>query len=173
MQLASVQRQNLLNEASQSHAPTNPSSGVTTSSGNTSASPYDFGVVLSSGKSGNLPIVLTAGYGSTQGMRPTMEDEHFIQLNATTARAGGSVSMLGILDGHCGRRVAAMSAKWLPKYFFTHSALGDNNALALVEAIVQVDRALYHALSIKQGNHAQERGNHTNTSSNNNSNSYL
>lgn len=86
-----------------------------------------------------------------------------------TARAGGSVSMLGILDGHCGRRVAAMSAKWLPKYFFTHSALGDNNALALVEAIVQVDRALYHALSIKQVNHFNERGNHALTNLNNGS----
>lgn len=70
MQLASVQRQNLLNEAVQSSAQATPS--TTGNSNNPSASPYDFGVVLSSGKSGALPIALTAGYGSTQGMRPTM-----------------------------------------------------------------------------------------------------
>ncbi|ORC86287.1 protein phosphatase 2C [Trypanosoma theileri] len=106
---------------------------------------YDFRVVASTGKSFNSPIKLTTGVGCVQGLRPTMEDEHFIRLNATSV-AGQPVSLLGILDGHCGRRVADLAAKYVPDNFLSHSALGENNALAFVESIIQADRAIFHAL---------------------------
>ncbi|PWU90238.1 putative protein phosphatase 2C [Trypanosoma cruzi] len=106
---------------------------------------YDFRVVASTGKTFNSPIKLTVGVGSLQGHRPTMEDEHFVRLNAATA-AGQSVSLLGILDGHCGRRVAELASRHVPDNFVAHSALGENNALAFVESIIQADRAIFHAL---------------------------
>ncbi|KAH9597889.1 PPM-type phosphatase domain [Trypanosoma melophagium] len=106
---------------------------------------YDFRVVASTGKGFNSPIKLTTGVGCVQGLRPTMEDEHFIRLNASSV-AGQSVSLLGILDGHCGRRVAELASKYVPENFLSHSALGENNALAFVESIIQTDRAIFHAL---------------------------
>ncbi|RNF25682.1 putative protein phosphatase 2C [Trypanosoma conorhini] len=106
---------------------------------------YDFRVVASTGKTFNSPIKLTVGVGSLQGLRPTMEDEHFLRLNAAVA-AGQPVSLLGILDGHCGRRVAELASKHVPDNFIAHSALGENNALAFVESIIQADRAIFHAL---------------------------
>lgn len=109
---------------------------------------YECHVVLSSGKSTTKPIELMAGLGSTQGLRPTMEDEHFCALKSATVR-NQPVSFLGILDGHCGRRVAELAAKGLPSFFFANKALGDNNALALVETILQVDQNIYQVLSGK------------------------
>nr|CCC91509.1 putative protein phosphatase 2C [Trypanosoma congolense IL3000] len=106
---------------------------------------YDFRVVAGTGKTFNLPIKLTAGVGCVQGHRPTMEDEHFVRLHAATA-AGQPVSLLGILDGHCGRRVAELAAKHVPDNFIAHPALGENNALAFVESIIQADRAIFHSL---------------------------
>ncbi|SCU67589.1 protein phosphatase 2C, putative [Trypanosoma equiperdum] len=111
---------------------------------------YDFRVVASTGKSFNLPIKLTAGVGCVQGLRPTMEDEHFIRLQATTA-VGQPVSLLGILDGHCGRRVAELAAKHVPDNFIAHPALGENNALAFVESIIQADRAIFHSIGKGSG----------------------
>ncbi|CCW64252.1 unnamed protein product [Phytomonas sp. EM1] len=74
-----------------------------------------------------------------------MEDDHFIALDRAEVR-GRSVSLVGVLDGHCGRRVAAMAARWLPEFFFAHGALGDNNALAMVESILLADHAIYKRL---------------------------
>lgn len=113
------------------------------------APPYHFAVVLSSGKTSKEPISLVSGSGCVQGLRPTMEDAHFAKLNATHVR-GQPVSLVAILDGHCGRRVADMGAEWLPHYFFRHAALGDNNALALVEAILQTDREIFYKLQAAQ-----------------------
>ncbi|RNF01502.1 putative protein phosphatase 2C [Trypanosoma rangeli] len=106
---------------------------------------YDFRVVASTGKTFSSPIKLTFGVGSLQGLRPTMEDEHFVRLNAAVA-AGQPVSLFGILDGHCGRRVADLASKQVPDNFIAHSALGENNALAFVESIIQADRAIFHAM---------------------------
>ncbi|KAG8345182.1 putative Protein phosphatase 2C [Trypanosoma vivax] len=112
---------------------------------------YDFRVVASTGKCVSLPIKLSVGVGCLQGHRPTMEDEHFVRIHAATA-AGQPVSLLGILDGHCGRRVAELAAKHVPDNFIAHSALGENNALAFVESIIQADRAIFHCLGKGPGN---------------------
>ncbi|CAJ1987362.1 protein phosphatase 2C-like protein [Leishmania donovani] len=117
---------------------------------------YKFNVVLSSGKTATVPISLIAGSGCVQGMRPTMEDAHFAELNATHVR-GQPVSLLAVLDGHCGRRVADLGAKWLPHYVLHHAALGENNALALVESILQTDREIFHTLQAKSHRHHQQR----------------
>lgn len=109
---------------------------------------YDFRVMLSSGKASAKPIELSIGAGWTQGMRPTMEDEHFCKLHGKVVREQ-SVSFLGILDGHCGKRVADLGAKVLPEMFFSHEAIGENNALAMVECILQADHSIYHTLSGK------------------------
>eukprot|EP00796_Vickermania_ingenoplastis_P008970 gene8970-6293_t len=122
----------------------NGNSGAATSN----STPYDFRVVLSSGKSSTRPIELTVGSGSTQGLRPTMEDEHFCKLYTAMVR-DQPVSFLGILDGHCGRRVAELGSKCLPSLFLAHKSLGENNALALVESIMQSDRAIYQTLTGK------------------------
>lgn len=106
---------------------------------------YEFRVVASTGKTFNSSIKLTAGVGCLQGLRPTMEDEHFIRLNVATS-AGQPVSLLGILDGHCGRRVAELASRHVPDNFVTHKALGENNALAFVESIIQADREIFHAM---------------------------
>jgi protein phosphatase len=127
-----------------------------TSSACSSSPAYKFNVVLSSGKTATLPISLVAGSGCVQGMRPTMEDAHFIQLNATHVR-GQPVSLMAVLDGHCGRRVADLGAKWLPHYILHHAALGENNALALVEAILQTDREIFHTLQAKKLELEQQR----------------
>ncbi|KAG5483335.1 hypothetical protein LSCM1_04882 [Leishmania martiniquensis] len=115
---------------------------------------YKFNVVLSSGKTATAPISLIAGSGCVQGMRPTMEDAHFVELNATHVR-GQPVSLLAVLDGHCGRRVADLGAKWLPHYVLHHAALGENNALALVESILQTDREIFHTLQARS--HMQQQ----------------
>ncbi|KAG5483196.1 hypothetical protein CUR178_04774 [Leishmania enriettii] len=117
---------------------------------------YKFNVVLSSGKTTAVPISLIAGSGCVQGMRPTMEDAHFVELNAAHVR-GQPVSLLAVLDGHCGRRVADLGAKWLPHYVLHHAALGENNALALVESILQTDREIFHALQAKSQIHQQRK----------------
>lgn len=117
---------------------------------------YKFNVVLSSGKAATVPISLIAGSGCVQGMRPTMEDAHFIELNATHVR-GQPVSLMAVLDGHCGRRVADLGAKWLPHYVLHHAALGENNALALVESILQTDREIFHVLQAKKNELEQQR----------------
>ncbi|CAJ1020114.1 Protein phosphatase 2C, putative [Leishmania shawi] len=109
---------------------------------------YKFNVVLSSGRTTTVPISLIVGSGCVQGMRPTMEDAHFAVLNAAHVR-GQPVSLLAVLDGHCGRRVADLGAKWLPHYVLHHAALGENNALALVESILQTDREIFHTLQAK------------------------
>ncbi|CBZ24952.1 protein phosphatase 2C-like protein [Leishmania mexicana MHOM/GT/2001/U1103] len=120
---------------------------------------YKFNVVLSSGKTATAPISLIAGSGCVQGMRPTMEDAHFAELNVTHVR-GQPVSLLAVLDGHCGRRVADLGAKWLPHYVLHHAALGENNALALVESILQTDREIFHTLQSKShGHHQHKAGN--------------
>lgn len=110
---------------------------------------YDFQVVFSMGKGASRPIELSAGVGWTQGMRPTMEDEHFCKLNSKIVREQ-PISFLGILDGHCGKRVAELGSKYLPDMFFSHCAIGDNNALAMVESILQADHSIYHTLSGRQ-----------------------
>ncbi|GET87118.1 protein phosphatase 2C-like protein [Leishmania tarentolae] len=120
---------------------------------------YKFKVVLSSGKTATAPISLIAGSGSVQGMRPTMEDAHFAELNATHVR-GQPVSLLAVLDGHCGRRVADLGAKWLPHYVLHHAALGENNALALVESILQTDREIFHTLQSKHARQRQHKTGH-------------
>lgn len=115
---------------------------------------YDFRVMFSCGKASAKPIELSVGAGWTQGMRPTMEDEHFCKLHNKVVR-DQSVSFLGILDGHCGKRVADLGAKCLPEMFFSHPAIGDNNALAMVESILQADHSIYHTLSGKpDGGHS-------------------
>ncbi|KAK7201672.1 protein phosphatase 2C-like protein [Novymonas esmeraldas] len=118
--------------------------------------PYKFNVVLSSGKTATAPISLLAGSGCVQGMRPTMEDAHFVELNAAEVR-GQPVSLLAVLDGHCGRRVADLGAKWLPHYILHHAALGENNALALVESILQTDREIFHTLQTKKTQQQQQQ----------------
>lgn len=117
---------------------------------------YKFNVVLSSGKTATVPISLIAGSGCVQGMRPTMEDAHFIELNAAHVH-GQPVSLMAVLDGHCGRRVADLGAKWLPHYVLSHAALGENNALALVESILQTDREIFHTLQAKKRELEQQR----------------
>jgi protein phosphatase len=112
--------------------------------------PYEFRVVQSTGKTSSKPIHLTVGSGSVQGYRPTMEDEHFSLLNVTTVE-GSPVSMVGILDGHCGKRVAELGARFVPECFFAHPALGQNNALALVEAIVHADRNIFQTIGKTEG----------------------
>lgn len=119
--------------------------------------PYKFNVVLSSGKTATVPITLISGSGCVQGMRPTMEDAHFAELNAAQVR-GQPVSLLAVLDGHCGRRVADLGAKWLPHYVLQHAALGENNALALVESILQTDREVFHTLQAKKNQLQQRKG---------------
>ncbi|KAG5509424.1 hypothetical protein JKF63_06734 [Porcisia hertigi] len=122
---------------------------------------YKFNVVLSSGKTATIPISLIAGSGCVQGMRPTMEDAHFAELNATHVH-GQPISLLAVLDGHCGRRVADLGAKWLPHYVLHHAALGENNALALVESILQTDREIFHTLQTKKSElqrHLKKGGN--------------
>lgn len=109
---------------------------------------YDFQVLFSYGKAASRPIELSVGVGWTQGMRPTMEDEHFCKLHSRVVR-DQPVSFLGILDGHCGKRVAELGARYLPDMFFSHHAIGDNNALAMVESILQADHSIYQTLSGK------------------------
>lgn len=136
---------NSLSSSSQSPPPP-ASQGL--AGGPSSSTAYDVRVMLSSGKSVTKPIELTVGAGCTQGMRPTMEDEHFCSLYSATVR-DQPVSFLGILDGHCGRRVAELGSKCLPSFFLAHKALGDNNALAMVETIMQADRSIYQTLTGK------------------------
>ncbi|KPA77280.1 protein phosphatase 2C-like protein [Leptomonas pyrrhocoris] len=133
------------------------------SAGACAASPtYKFNVVLSSGKTGTIPISPIAGSGCVQGMRPTMEDAHFIELNATHVR-GQPLSLMAVLDGHCGRHVADLGAKWLPYFVLHHPALGENNALALVESILQTDREIFHILQAKKRELEQQRKSGRNT----------
>jgi protein phosphatase len=111
---------------------------------------YECRVISSSGKTSTKPLNLVVGSGCVQGYRPTMEDEHFALLNATQVD-GQSVSMFGILDGHCGRKVADLGAKFVPECFLSHPAVGQNNALALVEAIIQADRNVFQTIGKTDG----------------------
>jgi protein phosphatase len=112
---------------------------------------YEFKVLSSSGKTSQLPVQLFVGSGGLQGFRPTMEDEHYNLLSAATTSDGQPVSLFGILDGHCGRRVAELGMRYVPECFLAHPALGSNNALALAESIVQADRSIFQTIGKTDG----------------------
>ncbi|CUG84911.1 protein phosphatase 2C, putative [Bodo saltans] len=112
---------------------------------------YEFKVLSSSGKTSQLPVQLFVGSGGLQGFRPTMEDEHFNLISAATTPDGQPVSLFGILDGHCGRRVAELGMRFVPECFLAHPAMGSNNALALAESIVQADRSVFQTIGKTDG----------------------
>ena len=109
---------------------------------------YDCKVLMSSGRTGTQPIVLSYGVGAVQGFRPTMEDAHVVK----AGKAGDDAVMLfAILDGHCGRHVADLGAQMLPGFVLSHAALGQNNALALVDSIIQTDQAIFQQIGRSDG----------------------
>jgi protein phosphatase len=79
-----------------------------------------------------------------------MEDEHFNLVNVATVD-GQPISLFGILDGHCGRRVADLGSRHVPECFLSHPALGQNNALALAESIMQADRSIFQVMGKTEG----------------------
>lgn len=79
-----------------------------------------------------------------------MEDEHFNMINVATVE-GQPISLFGILDGHCGRRVAELGSRFVPECFLAHPAIGQNNALALAESIVQADRNIFQVIGKSDG----------------------
>ena len=113
--------------------------------------PFDCKVLQSAGKTSSIPISLTAGAGSTQGLRPTMEDAHLAWINAGNASDGQPVSLFAVLDGHCGRRVADLGSHFLPEAVLSRPSLGTDNATALVEAVVQTDKAIFQQMGRADG----------------------
>lgn len=111
---------------------------------------YEFKVIASSGRSSTIPLQLQVGSGCLQGFRPTMEDEHFSLIQTATVE-GQPLSIIGILDGHCGRRVADLGARIVPDCIMAHPAIGQNNALALVESIVQADKNIFQQIGKTDG----------------------
>lgn len=111
---------------------------------------YEFKVLSSSGRASQAPVQLSVGSGALQGFRPSMEDEHFSHVNVTNVESQ-PVSVFGILDGHCGRRVAELGCRIVPECFLSHPAIGQNNALALAESIVQADRSIFQAMGKTDG----------------------
>lgn len=79
-----------------------------------------------------------------------MEDEHINLINAKTVD-GNPLSLFAVLDGHCGRRVAELGSQMLPEALFTHPMIGQNNAQAFVEAIMQIDRQIFQAIRNQDG----------------------
>eukprot|EP00758_Cryptobia_borreli_P003554 Tbor_TRINITY_DN3826_c1_g1::TRINITY_DN3826_c1_g1_i1::g.5710::m.5710/K17506/PPM1L, PP2CE; protein phosphatase 1L len=111
---------------------------------------YETKVFSSIGTTSNRPLQLSSGLGSLQGFRPTMEDNHFSIIHGTQTD-NQPVSIFGILDGHCGKKVADFGCKLVPEAFFDHSQLGINNALALVESIVSTDRKIFQTMGKTDG----------------------
>lgn len=111
---------------------------------------YDCRVLASSGRVSSQKIQLACGVGSTQGMRPTMEDAHLTMLDVPIAD-GSTMSLFAVLDGHCGRRVADLGIHYLPECLFAHPLLGQNNAAALVESVLQTDKAVFRQMGHTDG----------------------
>ena len=112
--------------------------------------PYECKPLASTGKTSVKPVEISSGIGYLQGFRPTMEDNHFAIING--GRAGDHpVSMFGVLDGHCGKRVADLGCRILPETFLSHPQLGKDTALAFVESIVATDRQIFNTMGKTDG----------------------
>ena len=98
----------------------------------------------------NRSVSLAYGTGSTQGPRPTMEDAHFAYLKAKEVDRQ-PLSIFGVLDGHCGRRVADLGAQFIPSDFIAHPQAGKNNADALIETIIRSDHKIFHTIGRQDG----------------------
>jgi protein phosphatase len=107
-------------------------------------------VLSSQSRNSSRPLNLYVGSGCTQGFRPTMEDEHINMIGAKVVD-GAPMSLFAVLDGHCGRRVATLGSEMLPEALFNHPQIGQNNAQAFVESIMQVDRQVYQAIRGQDG----------------------
>ena len=107
--------------------------------------------LVSSGKTASRPIVLASGTGWTQGPRPTMEDAHFSLINAKELEGGDKVSVFGILDGHCGRRVADLGAQYYPDFILSHPEVGKNMAVAMVDAGIKTDHKVFQQIHRQDG----------------------
>jgi serine/threonine protein phosphatase PrpC len=79
-----------------------------------------------------------------------MEDEHVNMLGARSVD-GNPVSLFAILDGHCGRRVADLGGQRLPEQLFNHPAFGNDNARAMVEAVMETDRQIFQTIRTQDG----------------------
>jgi serine/threonine protein phosphatase PrpC len=106
--------------------------------------------LTSSGKTSNRAIVLACGTGWTQGPRPTMEDAHFSMINVKEIE-GQQVSIFGILDGHCGRRVADLGAQFFPEFFLSHPDAAKNPPLALVDSGIRTDHRVFQQIHRQDG----------------------
>lgn len=115
-----------------------------------SAPSFDCKVFTSSGRSSAQKVQLAVGVGSTQGLRPSMEDSHLVILDAPLPD-GSTMSLFAIFDGHCGRRVADLGAHILPDLVLAHPSVGQNNAAALVEAVVETDKAIFRQMGRADG----------------------
>lgn len=112
--------------------------------------PYECKPLASTGKTSTKPIEISSGIGYLQGFRPTMEDNHFAIINGGRVD-NHPVSMFGVLDGHCGKRVADLGCRFLPETFLSHPQLGKDTALAFVESIVSTDRQVFNTMGKTDG----------------------
>jgi protein phosphatase len=126
------------------------SPGAAGAAGSAAAPAFSCTVLSSTARTSSRPLALHFGSGCTQGFRPTMEDEHLNLIGAHSVD-GNPISIFAILDGHCGRRVAELGVQMLPEALFTHPAVGQNNALALVESVMQVDKQVFAAIRNQDG----------------------
>jgi serine/threonine protein phosphatase PrpC len=104
----------------------------------------------SPGKTALRPINIAYGTGCTQGPRPTMEDAHFAIVNAKDVE-GNPVALFGILDGHCGRKVADLAAQFFPEFLLSHPDLTRNTAVALVDAGIRTDHRVFQTIQHNDG----------------------
>ncbi|KAL6603980.1 hypothetical protein ACP70R_044341 [Stipagrostis hirtigluma subsp. patula] len=80
--------------------------------------------------------MLTCGYSSYKGRRPTMEDCYDIKLTKT---AGQTVSLFGVFDGHGGNLAAEYLKENLFKNLLKHPEFLTDTKLALRETFLQTD----------------------------------
>eukprot|EP00760_Papus_ankaliazontas_P032724 PhM_4_TR5944/c0_g1_i1/m.1077 len=110
---------------------------------------FDARVLSSAGVSATRPVHLSAGAGSVQGRRPTMEDTHCIHLGRPSA--GAVVGLCAVFDGHCGRDVADTACRLFPDQIFNHNCFGNDNVRALVEGLIDTDKATFRIVSTEGG----------------------
>lgn len=79
-----------------------------------------------------------------------MEDAHFAHINVKEVD-GEKVSIFGILDGHCGRRVADLGAQYYPDFVLSHPELGKNTPCALVDAGIRTDHKVFQQIHRQDG----------------------
>jgi serine/threonine protein phosphatase PrpC len=79
-----------------------------------------------------------------------MEDAHFAHINVREVE-GQPASLFGILDGHCGRRVADLGSQYFPEFYLSHPDAGKNPAAALVDSGIRTDHRVFQTIHRQDG----------------------